>query len=150
MIRSLLQAVVCITLCPLLAAQQVPAEAQPQAAQLAAPATTAATPAQPAPIALPNDTNVEPTVPDPEPAATAVHASSSPYAVGQEVADGGPATVHAGMPASGTTAKTKRFFHRRHSYNSNGGVWDGSGPGVAPMVILLFVALLAIFGSGTR
>jgi hypothetical protein len=111
MIRSMLQAVLCLILCPLLVAQQVAGEApQREASQRLSQATAAA----PAPIALtgiPEDTKIGLTVLDSVSPETAKAGSYVLLAVARNVVVNGVTVLRAGTCMTGTITCEKNGSH---------------------------------------
>jgi hypothetical protein len=116
MIRSLLQTVLCISLCPLLAAQQTIAGVQQQAPQQPAPAAAVATTVQPILIATAHGTQVELSTLDSLSAADATLGEPVRFAVTRDVVVNGATVFPAGMAVNGTITKV-----RYGSYRTNRG-----------------------------
>jgi len=113
MMRSLLQVLVCFTLCILLAAQQPLAEAQQSITQ-ATPATAGARAIAPIPVALSDGTRVELTALDPLSAARVNVGSAVRFEVARDVQANGVTTVGVGTLVMGTVTKVRFGSARAH------------------------------------
>jgi hypothetical protein len=116
MIRSLFQCLLCISLCPLLAAQQIIADAQQQATQQPAPPAVVTTLVQPVVITTPAGISVELAALDALSAANATVGQRVSLAVARDAINNGATAISAGTPVNGIITKV-----RYGSYKSNRG-----------------------------
>jgi hypothetical protein len=114
MTRYSLQAALCVTLCPLLVAQQVRTEIQRQATQPPAQATAVTTSAQPESITIPKDTRIELIALEEVRSEAAKKRSTVSFAVAKDVVVNGVTVLRAGAPVNGVVSKAKRGVPDRH------------------------------------
>jgi len=108
MIRKLLQAVLCLVLCPLLLAQPATTGGQQQPfPQPDQPATTTA-PAQPVTITIPKDTRVEFLLLDPVSSASSKPGDKIRFVVAENLIVNGVVAISAGTPAPGVVTKVTK------------------------------------------
>jgi len=113
MIRRMIQAALCLILSPLLAAHQVAAEAQQQAAEPADP-DAAATPVQPATLVSVTGRRIELVAQDPVVIAAERTGAPFRFVVIKDVAVDGVTLIHAGIPVAGVIAKVNRGSYERN------------------------------------
>jgi hypothetical protein len=112
MIRSLIQAVLCISLCPLLIALPVAAETQPQAATPAAPEAVSTLPL-PATLDFVKGRRIQLVAQKPVSMEMARTGAPFQFVVDKDVAVDGVTVIHAGTPVTGVIAKVNRGSYER-------------------------------------
>lgn len=106
MIRSLLQSLLCLILCPLLAAQQIVQEGSPSHASQPLP--------ERASLTLSPDTEFTLVVPGPVRFSKTKVGSVVQFVVDRDVVLGGVTVIHAGVPVAGVADQIKRGSRVRH------------------------------------
>lgn len=170
MIRSLIQAVLCISLCPLLIALPVAAETQPQAATPAAPEAVSTLPL-PATLDFVKGRKIQLVAQKPVSMEMARTGAPFQFVVDKDVAVDGVTVIHAGTPVTGVIAKVNRgsYERNRDGYldlrlsepaggppikvrlsgippeqvqgTASGHAWNGSGGHIVDIVLLIFGAM---------
>jgi hypothetical protein len=102
MVRFLLQSVLCVTLCPLLVAQQATTGSQQQPVPQPHHPAAATTPAQPQTIRIPKDTEIELVALEPVSSATATKGQLVRLAVAKDLMVNGLAVIPRGALATGS------------------------------------------------
>jgi hypothetical protein len=113
MIQEMLQMVLCIILCPLLATGQVTAEARQPGMELAVPAVVVTAAAQPAYKTTSRGMIVELAAPDSVSFEEQRAGSPFRFAVDKDVTADGVTLIHAGAPVTGTIIRVRQASERR-------------------------------------
>jgi hypothetical protein len=112
MIRKMLQAALCLILCPLLIAQPVAAETGPQATEPAAPKVVG-TLALPASLVSIKGRKIELVAQEPVPIEAAMTGSPFQFVMDKDVVVEGVTVIHAKTPVTGVIAKINRGSYER-------------------------------------
>jgi hypothetical protein len=108
MIRSVLHTALCLTLCPLLAAQQTTANPPQPSGEPSAPETTSAPAENPEPIAIPQNATIALTMPEPVPESMMTVGTPVKFVVAHDVMVNGVPVIRTGTPVNGV------ITHGRH------------------------------------